>query len=150
MHEVRREFKWSSQSYLYNPPDFLKLYVYQTWCLQDQILSSFTPFTIKLGCAPVRQCRASKPSDLTEAPGTWDCFHVQLTLVRIWGERNRGKWRDKVTEKAIGVPGQWSASSDPTPCQCLWGLSGNTCQGAGSNLHVRRVEPLADFAVRLP
>lgn len=132
------------------PPDFLKLNVYQTWCLQDQVLSSSTPFTIKFGCAPVRQPKASKPSHLTEEPETWDCFHVQLTLVRSCGERNCGKWRDKVTEKAVGVPQPWSASSDTNPCQCLWGLSGNICQCAGSNLQVRRVEPLADFVVRLP
>lgn len=103
MHEVRREFKWSSQSYLcikaiskLLPGSVIKspflgpwpTTLSQTPCLPDLILRPSSPFTFKPGCAPVRQLGANSPSHLPEEPETWDCFHVQWTgtLVRSWGD----------------------------------------------------------------
>lgn len=168
MHEVRREFKWSSQSYLcikaiskLLPGSVIKspflgpwpTTLSQTPCLPDLILRPSSPFTFKPGCAPVRQLGANSPSHLPEEPETWNCFHVQWTgtLVRSWGDVIVGNEETRGLKKLL----KWatralSAGSDIDPCQCLWGLSKNMCPCAGSNLQGRRGEPLADFAVRLP
>lgn len=170
---MRSEFKW-----LFQPDPYIKatlkllsgsvLKRTVSWPVTHQTLSglmsprpsskvsqSFHHHTLGVR---VGQPSTNNPSPLIKEcqPGTWDCFYVPLQYQnrhpnREPGEEfNCGKWKDDGIGKEVGVPEPRAACSELAPVNACRASPKTYPSELDPICNLRRMEPLADFEVRLP